>query len=190
MSRSLSLRLAAAVAGALLLVGIADARPVTFFFGGTFTSVDGGLAGRFAVGQRFVGYYTVESSTPDQSALETLGRYPAVTAAGVLVLADDPRARYVAHATGGQIDVFNQPTLDAYAMYALAGVEGRPVGDAALERFQFQLNDPTAQGFTSDALPLRLRLRRFESRTFVMEFAGEQLVLGELTSLVRGLPPV
>lgn len=184
--RALSLVLLAIVS----TIRVADAGSVTFFFGGTITSVDAALETGFTVGQRLIGYYTVEADTPDESALPTFGQYPAITAAGLLTLAESPSARYAAHAVGGQIDVADQPALDSYAMYALAGVDGPAVGAATLERFQLQLNDPTATAFSSDAVPLRVRLRRFESSTFVLEFSGEQFVRGEITSLVRGLPPV
>jgi hypothetical protein len=167
----------------------AMARPITVQFGGVVTYADAALGGQFPVGSPFAGFYTFESTTADTSDLDTLGRYPAITMAGLAVRRLSAGEVYTTLASGGQIDVFDQPTLDSYNAYVLSGFDGPPVAGLALDRFQLHLNDTSAEVFASDALPARVGLRRFDSRVFVIEFEGEQLVLGEIGYHVRVRTP-
>jgi hypothetical protein len=54
---------------------VAQAAPIQIQFSGVVTSVDADLSSRFDIGQQFIGTYTYESSTPNQSGTPTTGVY-------------------------------------------------------------------------------------------------------------------
>jgi hypothetical protein len=77
------------LAGALSFIFCAElacAEPITFTFSGTVETVDSNLSSQFDTSQTLSGYYTFESLTVDQDALDNIGYYPgALTALSLTV---------------------------------------------------------------------------------------------------------
>jgi hypothetical protein len=152
--------------GVGLSPGLTDASPVTFAFTATIDLVDPALTGTFSLGDTLSGTFTFESTAPDSASNSDLGIYNSAVTAYQLTASSG----YSASAIKAQIVVFDNSFSggDRYRSVAFAesiapgfGLTGADVNGLPLLDFGFNLFDPTATAFSSDALPTSLDLADF-----------------------------
>jgi PEP-CTERM motif-containing protein len=149
---------------------IAQATPVTYFFGGPLTSVDPVLHPPFSVGDAFSGFFTFESTTPDADASPNRGVYGPGPAFSVTI--DGLTWTHAAIGGAGSIGVENNLGGDRFSLNSLptAGPNLNGFSPVSMS-FSLLFQDSTSTALTSDALPLDgLNLGSFDTRVFDFRF--------------------
>lgn len=171
----------------LSMIGVAQAAPVTFQFGGTiaFTNFSPSpLRPPIVNNTPISGRYTFESTTPDRYTIgdpsNNLGRY-ALSNFSVNLLGRT--YTMVDHARGNEILIENNGFADAYRVLLIPSLPERALTGPSingLEPLSFQINI-FGDLFTSDALPLTPPSLSGigTSKTFLIAFSSSSVLANE-----------
>ncbi len=152
----------------LAAAGIAQAAPVTYYFGGQLSWVDPNLSPTLAIGDGFSGSFNYESTTvdslPSDPSRGSYGPGPAFT-----VTINSLPFSIVGGGTGS-VAVYND-YFGIDRLSAGSDAAGPSINGYSPEVFEINLQDPTQSTFSSDALPAsELDLALFGTSNFALSF--------------------
>lgn len=162
---------------ALLAAGMAQAAPVTYYFGGQLLFVDSALAPTLSVGNEFNGTFTYESTTPDSSPADpNRGFYEPGPAFAVTV---NGLSFSIAGGGSGSVAVFNDIFGDDTFSVGSAdsATMGSGINGYLPSVFTIHLNTSviTPSALSSDALPSsELDLALFDFSSFEIYFENQR----------------
>ncbi len=158
---------------ALAIVGMAQAAPVTYYFGGQLTYVDSLLSPTLSVGNDFNGTFTYESTTPDSSPADpNRGLYGPGPAFAVTV---NGLPFSIAGGGSGSVAVYNDVFgIDSFTVGSGdSATTGSDINGYFPSAFFINMNTTviTPSALTSDALPSsELDLALFDFSNFEIYF--------------------
>lgn len=172
----------------LAVAGIAQAAPVTYYFGGQLSYVDSNLSPTLAVGNGFSGSFTYESTAVDGLPGDpNRGAYAPGPAFTVTI-----NSLPFSIAGGGSGSVMVQQ-LNGNDIFSVgsgdAPTAGPSINGYVASGFSLMMSDSTGLAFDSDALPSsELNFALFDNSNFELLFINDQnplpqFIFGRLTYL-------
>lgn len=158
--------------------GLVYAAPVTYYFGGTLTSVDNVLSPHLSAGAPFSGSFTFDSNSPDSNPNPSVGIYTPAPAFSLNING----ILFSTTGSAGSIQVDNV-SFSGARFSASAAISGPDLNNYQASGILLDFQDFDATAFVDDALPLGgLNLADFESARLILVFiqspAGDPLLPG------------
>lgn len=162
--------------GALMLAvaGIAQAAPVTYYFGGQLSYVDSNLSPTLAVGNGFSGSFTYESTAADSLPGDPNRGFYGPGPAFTVTINSLPFS--ITGGGAGSVGVEQLIGTDRFSVGSGdAPTTGSNINGYFAWSFTLFMSDSTGSAFDSDALPSsELNLALFDNSLFQLDFFNEQ----------------
>lgn len=164
---------------ALLAMGMAQAAPVTYYFGGQLSWVHPDLSPTLSVGNEFNGTFTYESTTVDSSPADPNRGYYAPGPAFAVTI--NALTFSIAGGGSGSVSVVNDLSgTDKFDAASAGSATTGSINDYIPYAFFLLMDDYTGSAFISDALPA------FEVDLALFDVSGFELFLENRGALDSG----
>ena len=159
---------------ALAAAGMAQAAPVTYFFGGQLSWIDSNLSTAFAIGDGFSGSFTYESTTADSVPGDPNRGFYGPGPAFTVTINSLPFS--LVGGGSGSVAVVNESGRDSFsANSGNSTTTGGSINGYIPTLFVLLMDDYTGSAFNNDALPAsEVDLALFDVSYFELFFANRK----------------